>query len=70
MRSLRSGALKTGKLGVSCKVNKCSDAGAVDLGVLPNHETSLMKMLIESHLCYNEQLDYMTGSTGRIKMFH
>ncbi len=45
MVSLRSGALKRERLGLSCKANKCSDAGTGDLGVLPTHETSLMKVL-------------------------
>ncbi len=27
-------------LGLSCKANKCSDAGTGDLGVLTTHETS------------------------------
>ncbi len=39
-KSGRSGALKPGKLGVSRRDNKCSDAGTGDLGVLPNHKTS------------------------------
>ncbi len=31
---------RANKLGLSCKANKCSDAGAGDLGVLPAQETS------------------------------
>ncbi len=38
VKSGRSGAHKPDKLGVSCKVNKCSDAEIGDLGVLPTHE--------------------------------
>ncbi len=68
MKRLRSGALRPGKLGVSCKANKFSDAGTGDLGVLPTHETPLMKMSFESHLCYNEQLGCTTGSTKVIKL--
>ncbi len=34
MKSGCSGALKPDKLGSSCKVNKCSDAGTGDLDVL------------------------------------
>ncbi len=40
MKSERSGALKPDRLGLSCKVNKCSDAGTGDLGVLTTQETS------------------------------
>ncbi len=40
MKSGRSGALKPDKLGLSCKDNKYSDAGALDLGVLYTHEFS------------------------------
>ncbi len=32
------------KHGFSCKVNKCSDAGTWDIGLLPTHKTSLSKM--------------------------
>ncbi len=35
VKSGRSGARKQGKLGLSCKANKCSDAGTGDPGVLP-----------------------------------
>ncbi len=35
-----SGALKPVKLGLSCKDNKCCDAGTGDLNVLPTHDTS------------------------------
>ncbi len=35
-----SGALKPGKLGLSFKANKCSDAGTGDPGVLTTHEKS------------------------------
>ncbi len=41
MKSGRSGALKSGKLGLSCKANTCSDARIGEFGVLPTHETSL-----------------------------
>ncbi len=40
MKSGCSGALKPGRLGLGCKVNKCSDAGTGDLGMLTTHETS------------------------------
>ncbi len=40
MKSGRSGALKPGRLGLSCKANKCSDAGTGDLGMLTTHETA------------------------------
>ncbi len=36
----RSGAIKPDRLDLSCKANKCSDAGTGDLGVLTTHETS------------------------------
>ncbi len=39
MKSRRSGALKPGKLGLSCKVNKCTGS---ETGVVPFHETSPM----------------------------
>ncbi len=68
MKSPRSGAIKPGELGLSCKANKCNDAGTGDLGVLPTHETPLMEMSFESHLCYNEQLGCTTGSTKVIKL--
>ncbi len=35
-----SGALKPDMLGLSCKANKCSDAGTGDLGALTTHVTS------------------------------
>ncbi len=41
MKNGYCGALKSGKIGSSCKANKCSDAGTGDLGVLPTHEASL-----------------------------
>ncbi len=34
----RSGALKPEKLGLICKINKCSSTRTGDLGMLPNHE--------------------------------
>ncbi len=40
VKSGSSGALKPDRLGLSCKANKSSDAGAGDLGGLPTHETS------------------------------
>ncbi len=40
MKSGRSGALKLGKFGLSCKAHKCNDAGTRDLGVLLTHETT------------------------------
>ncbi len=40
MKSGCSGALKSDRLGLSCKANKCSNAGTGDLGVLTTHETS------------------------------
>ncbi len=39
MKSGRSGALKSGELGLSSKATKCSD-----LGVLATHETTSMEM--------------------------
>ncbi len=45
MKSGHSGTLKPGKLGLSCKNNKCGDAGAGDLGVLTTHET-LAELLV------------------------
>ncbi len=39
VKSGRSGVLKTGKLALSRKIDKRSDAGAGDLGVPPIHET-------------------------------
>ncbi len=33
----RSDALKPACLGLSCKANKCNDAGTGDLGVLKTH---------------------------------
>ncbi len=41
VESGRSGALVPGRLGLSCKANKCSKAGIGDLSVLHTHETSL-----------------------------
>ncbi len=35
-----SGCLKPGRLGLSCKANKCSDYGTGNLGVLNAHEKS------------------------------
>ncbi len=43
VKSGRSGAHKPDKLGLRCKATKGSDAGTVDLGVLPTHETSPCK---------------------------
>ncbi len=40
----RKGALKPGRLGLSYKINNCSDSGTGGLGVLATHESSLMKM--------------------------
>ncbi len=40
VKSGHSGAFKPDKLGLSCKANKCSDAGTGDLGVLLTHEIS------------------------------
>ncbi len=40
VKSGRSGAHKPDRLGLSCKVKKCSDAGTGNLGVLGTHETS------------------------------
>ncbi len=34
-----SGTLEPDRLGLSCNVNKCSDTGTGDLGVLPFYET-------------------------------
>ncbi len=38
MKSGCPGAVKLGRLGLSCRANKGSDAGAGDLGVLTTHE--------------------------------
>ncbi len=35
----RSGTLKSSKVGMSGKANKCSDVGTGDLGMLTTHET-------------------------------
>ncbi len=51
MKSLHSGALKRERLGLSCKANKCSDAGTGGLGVLLIYETSLMEVLNELTVC-------------------
>ncbi len=48
VKSGRSGAFEPGKLGLSCEVNKCSDAGTVGLGVLPAHETFRSTQLVMS----------------------
>ncbi len=40
MKSGCSGALKLGRLGLSCKAIKCSDTGTRSLGVLPIHATN------------------------------
>ncbi len=40
MKSRRSSALKSDRIGLSNKANKCSNAGTGDLGVLTIHETS------------------------------
>ncbi len=40
LKSGRSSAVKSDRLGLSCKANKCSGAGTRDLGVLTTHETS------------------------------
>ncbi len=40
MKSGYSGALAVDRLSLSCKVDKCSDTGTGDLGVLTTHETS------------------------------
>ncbi len=40
MKSGCSGALKPDWLSLSCKANKCSDAGTGDPGVLTTHKTS------------------------------
>ncbi len=39
VKSGRPGTRKLDRLGLSYKANKCSDAGAGDLSVLPTHET-------------------------------
>ncbi len=44
VKSGSSGPHKPGKLGLSYKTNKCSDAGTGDLGVLPTHETSPIEL--------------------------
>ncbi len=41
VKSGYSGDLKPDRLGLSCKTNKCSDAGTGDLGVLTTHGTLL-----------------------------
>ncbi len=38
VKSGRSGALKPDRLGLTCKVNKCSNAGTGDLSVPTTHE--------------------------------
>ncbi len=43
MKSGRTGAREPGRLNLSCKGNKCSDAGTGDPVVLPTHETPTMK---------------------------
>ncbi len=40
MRNENSGVLKSGRLCLSYKANKCSDAGTRDLGVLTTHGTT------------------------------
>ncbi len=42
VKSGRSSALEPGKLGMSCKANKCSDVETGELGMLPIHETSIL----------------------------
>ncbi len=44
MKSGRSGALKSCRLGLSYEASECSDARTGDLDVLTTHEKSLMKM--------------------------
>ncbi len=39
MKSVYSCAFKPERLDLSCKANKCRDAGTVDLGELTTHET-------------------------------
>ncbi len=46
VNSGRSDALKPDKLGLSCKANKYSEAGNGELGLLPTHEPSVMKMTV------------------------
>ncbi len=42
--TLRHSQTGQAQLGLNCKASKCGDCGTGDLGVLPTHETSLMKM--------------------------
>ncbi len=50
MKSRRSDTLKSGRLGLGCKANKCSDAGNGDVGVLPTNESSLMQLVMPAQL--------------------
>ncbi len=47
VKSGRFGALKPDKLGLSCKANNCNDVGSGGLGILPTHETSPIKMVLQ-----------------------
>ncbi len=41
----RTGALKPGKLGLSCKANNCCGVGISDLGIILTLEASLMNLI-------------------------
>ncbi len=64
MKSGRSGAHRPGKLGLSCKANKCSDAGTGDFGVLPAREISPMKM---GTLWMSQQATALPSSQGCLR---
>ncbi len=46
MKSGRCSAHKPGKLGLSCKANKCSDAGTGDLEVLTAHSKTYIRLAV------------------------
>ncbi len=54
VKSGRPGALKLDKLDLSCKANKCSDAGAVDLGVLPTKHQHVSPLVMPAQPAQSE----------------
>ncbi len=65
MKSGCAGDLRPGKLGLSYKANKCSDAGAGDHGELTTNETSSIVGLIRPRLILlHVQVGYTAGTGG------
>ncbi len=59
-------ALKLGKLGLNCKINRCSDGGIGGIGVLPTHDeirllfTNLLTYLLKDRLQRRQVRAYLT----------